>query len=532
LLESVLWVSLLAATGAVDLETALKKPLSPASLALLLGHAGRPEAWDRWRDGLNDAKPENRAAAARMIFLAKARTLAPDVENALAQETDVAAADEEAQALLSLQGAAAVEPVLAASGRLPSMSAPALLGRAMGPGALSLFPDRLRVSGDAPVNWEDFFRRTTRAGTEGFSVATAKALRAGASPWWGLLRMAREARVDVDSLVLLEAARSAVPAVRAATCWHLAIVASGGKRPDPELQAAALAPLASPIEESAPENDPLRATVACEVLGRVVGREKQDLSGPLSRGGGWDPFAYEALRRGLDTHLTKAERKPLGLDPEPAVFSKDSWRARAQAERQSAIRTVSGHPPGFVRDVISLTGCELKTGEGWYAADVRRDPQGRPVSVQSSPSQSLAGPCAEAGQLLLATDVGEPGVASEVLLAMLEPDPIACLTEPDPPRRPEGTVGTRILAPKKVRNVAPIYPEVARQSRRQGVVVLEAVISPTGCIRRLELVQWTDTGPLNAAAIRAVSQWRYTPTLLNGRPVPVIMTITVNFRLS
>src|SRR5262245_25802370 len=121
MLDSVLWVSLLAATGAVDVATGLQKPLSPASLALLLGHAGRSEAGDRWRERPNDAKAENRAAAARIVFLAGTRSLAPDVEDVLGRETDVSAADEEAQALLLLTGAAAVDPVIAATRRLPFM---------------------------------------------------------------------------------------------------------------------------------------------------------------------------------------------------------------------------------------------------------------------------------------------------------------------------------------------------------------------------------------------------------------------------
>ena len=62
-----------------------------------------------------------------------------------------------------------------------------------------------------------------------------------------------------------------------------------------------------------------------------------------------------------------------------------------------------------------------------------------------------------------------------------------------------------------------------------GLVVLEAVISPTGCVRSLDVVQGIPV--LNWEAMRAVSQWRYTPTLLNGIPVPVIMTVSVNFKL-
>ena len=90
-------------------------------------------------------------------------------------------------------------------------------------------------------------------------------------------------------------------------------------------------------------------------------------------------------------------------------------------------------------------------------------------------------------------------------------------------------VGGQIKAPTKVRNVAPSYPDIARQSRIHGLVVLEAVISPSGSVEDVRVLRGIPL--LNDAAADAVRQWRYTPTLLNGVPVPVVMTVTVNFRL-
>ena len=75
-----------------------------------------------------------------------------------------------------------------------------------------------------------------------------------------------------------------------------------------------------------------------------------------------------------------------------------------------------------------------------------------------------------------------------------------------------------------------IYPEAAKREHVQGVVILEATISTSGCIGELKVLQGVRM--LNAAALSAVVRWRYTPTLLDGEPVPVIMTVTVNFRLS
>jgi protein TonB len=63
----------------------------------------------------------------------------------------------------------------------------------------------------------------------------------------------------------------------------------------------------------------------------------------------------------------------------------------------------------------------------------------------------------------------------------------------------------------------------------QGVVILEAVIDEHGEVGRIKVLKSMPL--LDQAAITAVQQWRYTPTLLNGVPVSVLMTITVNFTL-
>ena len=90
-------------------------------------------------------------------------------------------------------------------------------------------------------------------------------------------------------------------------------------------------------------------------------------------------------------------------------------------------------------------------------------------------------------------------------------------------------VGGNISPPTKTRDVQPRYPEVARAARVQGVVILEATIGSTGVVTDVSVLRSVPL--LDDAAIAAVLQWQYTPTLLNGVPVPVIMTVTVNFTL-
>jgi protein TonB len=78
--------------------------------------------------------------------------------------------------------------------------------------------------------------------------------------------------------------------------------------------------------------------------------------------------------------------------------------------------------------------------------------------------------------------------------------------------------------------VQPTYPPLARQARIQGSVVLQAEISRDGSIQNLHLISGHPM--LAPSAIEAVKQWKYKPYILNGEPVEVETTITVNFTLA
>jgi len=80
-----------------------------------------------------------------------------------------------------------------------------------------------------------------------------------------------------------------------------------------------------------------------------------------------------------------------------------------------------------------------------------------------------------------------------------------------------------------IHQVAPVYPQEARNSRIEGVVVLQAVIGKDGRIKDLTLL--SGRKELASAAIAAVQQWRYKPYLLAGSPIEVQTTITVKFNL-
>jgi periplasmic protein TonB len=144
------------------------------------------------------------------------------------------------------------------------------------------------------------------------------------------------------------------------------------------------------------------------------------------------------------------------------------------------------------------------------------------------------GPAVTGGNAISDSDRGL-NLAIDSIMPMATPKPA-----PEPPRgvtpnptpvRPQLIrVGGAVQAARLVHRVDPLYPAMARQMRIAGTVELAGVIGTDGRIRELRV---TSGHPfLVQAALEAVRQWVYRPTLLGGEPVEVITTITVVFRLS
>ena len=88
-------------------------------------------------------------------------------------------------------------------------------------------------------------------------------------------------------------------------------------------------------------------------------------------------------------------------------------------------------------------------------------------------------------------------------------------------------IGGQVKAPERLKYVAPAYPAAALEARVSGTVIIEATIGTDGSVTEAHVIR--SIALLDQAALDAVRQWKYTPTTLNGVPVPVIMTVTVNF---
>src|SRR6202050_923845 len=110
---------------------------------------------------------------------------------------------------------------------------------------------------------------------------------------------------------------------------------------------------------------------------------------------------------------------------------------------------------------------------------------------------------------------------------------IGGMGEAPPPPRPTASrirQGGSVQAALLINRVQPVYPPLARQTRISGTVRLHALISKSGSVESLEVLSGHPL--LVRAAMDAVQQWRYKPTLLNGEPVEVDTTIDVIFSLN
>lgn len=119
---------------------------------------------------------------------------------------------------------------------------------------------------------------------------------------------------------------------------------------------------------------------------------------------------------------------------------------------------------------------------------------------------------------------GEPGGTA------MAPPPAPPAPEPARPQPQAVRAAQLPELPRKIVDAHPAYPEVARQARVEGTVILEAVIDTSGRVTQLRVLRSVPL--LDQAALEAVRQWRYTPSSYGGRPVSVLMTITVRFTLA
>ena len=136
-------------------------------------------------------------------------------------------------------------------------------------------------------------------------------------------------------------------------------------------------------------------------------------------------------------------------------------------------------------------------------------------------------------ELAAAAKAAGDKAAAEAVEAKQKAEAIAAKAQADAAARARAKatavrVGGKIEAPIKMNDVPPVYPAMAQSANVTGAVIIEATIGADGKVVDATVIRSIPL--LDQAALDAVRQWEYKPTLLNGVPVPVLMTVTVNFK--
>jgi TonB family protein len=202
-----------------------------------------------------------------------------------------------------------------------------------------------------------------------------------------------------------------------------------------------------------------------------------------------------------------------GFEP---LFRRFSLEAGEQREEELVLsRIPASRQP--------LTGAESAT-TGTAPAATGRLPESIGSAVgQEPPTEPSSARIAELVERAAALQEQLQSVLDELQTVLDDPDQPS--GRPDEPVR----IGNGVPPPAKIHDVPPVYPPAAREAGVQGLVVLEATIDPTGEVGSIEVLR--SVPELEEAAVAAVEQWRYEPTLVDGAPVSVLMTVTINFLL-
>jgi len=165
------------------------------------------------------------------------------------------------------------------------------------------------------------------------------------------------------------------------------------------------------------------------------------------------------------------------------------------------------------QDAQAAVDVELKAQEGkWFKSYDKT----RELAVAAKAAGDKAAADAVAGK-----------AAAEAVAAKAKADAAVASAARAKAQKEAVRVGGQIKAPSKIKDVKPVYPAIAQSARVVGTVTIEATIGPDGKVIDTKVVR--SVPMLDQAALDAVRQWEYTPALLNGKPVPVVINVTINF---
>ncbi len=512
---------------------------SPGSVALLAGRADAASIEGLAR-AINSSVPLVRAVGARAAGVGAVASLAEAIAAAFEREGDATAAVEQARALLFLRGEAAIGLIEHRLASVPEVATP--YGEWLVRMQPERFPDLLqRVPAEAVPSLQPAVKVALVRRPELAERLLRAWLSAGtATTWTGVLN-----GVDLASPSVTAAIGPALGVqnerVREDTVWMLVDRLAQGLAVPDSLLAAAAAPLSGATPADA---GPMTwERFGRELMARRSGVKTPDRTALIKSEGRHRQRRLRVLW--LVDDLSKSERAAVKRLLDGSTPQRSTAAPSAIADDVDVwMRTVPVVWPGVVGAVMDAAGCSIEARANAAVISVTYQPDGR-VARLALEDARLSAPCGAAATALAALtlrdlEYGPPVGRPEMLVLPLDRDYIACASASESARSrsvpsqvdSDAASGPqrKVTPPTKTRHVAPVYPAALQQLDVQGSASVEATITSAGCVVAARVVK-TPHVLLGLSSLWAVSGWRYTPTLLDGEPVPVTMTVTVNFAL-
>jgi TonB family protein len=508
--------------------------VTPGSVALLgndLAGAGA----DGVLRAISDEDPAVRTVAARIAAVTSHTSFLPALQAAWARETDAAAAAEQARALLNIQGASAIGMIELKLESLPQRAA-------------SVYAGWLAES--SAERFVSLLPRLAARFTDGGSLNSS-------------MTMVLKSRPDLAER-MLHAYRSAVPRLS----WSSVLKDISLDKASPELVAILIDGIYA--NEADLRTETVWAMITRLSAGKTVPQSLLEGVAARTTGGTtqvsptWDEFGREILIRELHrkastdrakyveeqitkhwydaralastSYLTDGERNALKRGLGNQFPQSEPGAATAPLERnEAALRTMPTLWPGFLKSLLDESRCAPGSNDGRPGAVTVTYRPNRTLQTLAVTPTTISAECEAATTALARLTLADltylrPGGGAELLILPLNREFAGCTNEQRDRDDAIVKVGGIISPPKKVHNVTPVYPETLQKQRVEGTVVIEATIGATGCVTAGKVIRGVDMA-LDYSALQAVMGWRFTPTLVENVPVPVLMTVTVNFRL-
>lgn len=485
-------------------------------------------------DAINAADPLTRAAAARVVAARNLQVALPALREAFAVETDAVAMREQIRALAMSSDADGVR-LLVETLRAKTRDHDDVLASAIArrDDAIDLYIKLLQPAGIKPNR--SFFKQALWQRSD-WAVATGSRLlglrdHAG---WQSLLQAFDDSHLRMAAPVMSVSLNIADEEIRNASVWQLVHHFAVQQHGFDELIGGAL--------DAPAETASVREEFGRELLSRMRGRDPH-------RDPRWMQWLQSAeaddwVGRGVEIFVYFTEDE--FVTRKKYCDLNGSTCGMPMAKSGTIPSKAAPVPPFIVPDVLprGLADAVVKTtrcrSERWLAvAAARVDRAGRVVDTGIQ-KVAMSATCESAMTALIRLSLITPPSMTAPLVAgdnilVHEGRTDVCLDESLTGSSEALRLGGSVTAPIVKHRVEPYFPENVRRKMPPHAsvqIIVEAVISREGCIRAAHLVTQSPYGDLNAAALLALSQWRFDPGRLDGVPVEVIFDLTVMYRLN